>query len=684
MASDFFEQQDLARKRSGRLIFLMIVAVAGIVLVTYPVIAGAFYLLMNAGDDGMDPSASHGPGFWNPGLFLLVTVGTLLLVTLSSMYKVAALKGGGGGAVARSLGGEPVSPDTRDPDERKLLNVVEEMAIASGTPVPPVYLMQHERGINAFAAGYKPDDAVIGVTQGAAEQLSRDELQGVIAHEFSHILNGDMRLNIRLMGMIFGILVLGVLGRIALQSAFYSSASRRKDGRAVAAMAVAGLLLVLLGCIGVFFGKLIKAAVSRQREYLADASAVQFTRNPDGIGSALKRLAGFSHGSQVENPHAEEAAHMFFGSAVSSWLGGAMATHPPLPDRIRQIDPGWDGTFPNPRNPRPSRNAQADKRQAGADEQNKKPRAGAGIAPEGMLGTVITGAVLADAAGVTGAPRPVQGQPGGTALDSIGQLDDAHIAYARELIASIPDELRTAAQHLGGAQAVVYLTLFGPAADIRKKQLAYLDAHADPAASATTRELAPAAARVPREARLSLIDLCLPGLRQMTQDQYPGFRKSVDALIEADGRVDLFEWTLGRLLTRHLEAHLFRPQSPRAHYYALKPVRQHCAVLLSTLARVGSREAGEVQRVFEQGAAVLRLPGLALQDPGACRLSAVGQGFDELAKLGPREKKTLLQGCAAVIAADGQVTVSEGELMRAVADALDCPMPPLLPGQPLV
>lgn len=680
MASDFFEQQDIARKKSGRLVLLLIAAMVGIVLVTYPIIAGVFFLIAGGASDPVDPGqAQQGVSFWNPVLFLAVSVGTLALVSLSSLYKVSSLKAGGGGSVARSLGGEPVSPDTRDLDERKLLNVVEEMAIASGIPVPPVYILQHERGINAFAAGYKPDDAVLGVTRGAVETLSRDELQGVIAHEFSHILNGDMRLNIRLMGIIFGILVIGVLGRIAMRVVFYSG-GRKKDARVMIAVLVVGLLLMMIGAIGVFFGKLIKAAVSRQREFLADASAVQFTRNPEGIGSALKKLGGHARGSRVENPHAEEAAHMFFGSAVNNWIG-SMATHPPLPERIKRIDPSWNGEFPDPSEQR-------------ARPERKKPakpnRGGAGIdmvpgmpqvpgVPGGMVGAVVTGAVIADAAG-GGATERAQG----SAVDNIGRLDDAHIAYARELIASIPGSLHEAARHPNGARAVVFVVLLDEDPAVRDKQLTHLDANADPAVAGVTRQLAPAGDQLPREARLSLIDLCLPALQRMSPEQYAVFKGNVDTLIEADERIDLFEWTLRRLLTRHIEAHLFRPSDPKVHYYALKPVAEHCTVLLSTLARVGSSDEQEVHSAFALGAQALGLDGLVLADPAACRLSAVGRGFDEMVKLSPREKKKLLHGCAAVIAADGAVTVSEGQLMRAVADSLDCPMPPLLPGQKLV
>ncbi len=263
------------------------------------------------------------------------------------------LRSGGGETVARSLGGKRIDPDTVEPDQRKVMNVVEEMAIASGLPVPPVFLMENEAGINAFAAGYTPERAVIGVTRGAIEKLSRDELQGVMAHEFSHILNGDMRLNIKLMGVIFGVMILQVIGGSILRGMLYSGGMRvrrsnSKEGGGQMAIVVIAFGLMAIGFVGVIFGRLIQAAVSRQREFLADASAVQFTRNPDGIAGALRTIGGFSSGAQLDSPHAAESAHMFFGNAVSrlSGLGSAFATHPPLPQRIQRLDPSWDGSTP--------------------------------------------------------------------------------------------------------------------------------------------------------------------------------------------------------------------------------------------------------------------------------------------------------------------------------------------------
>jgi len=686
MASNFFEQQDIARKKTGRLVVLMVLAVVGIVVVTYPVFAFVFLIL----GGGESSSSTLGqpqpePSLWDPVLFLGVSVVTLVIVSCSSLYKVAALKSGGGASVARSLGGRLLQPDTRDMDERKLMNVVEEMSIASGVPVPPVYLMDRERGINAFAAGYKPEDAVLGVTRGAIEQLTRDELQGVIAHEFSHILNGDMRLNIRLIGMIFGIVVIGLLGRIALRMAFYSSGGRgKKDGRALLVIIAVGVLLTIIGAVGVMFGRMIQAAVSRQREFLADASAVQFTRNPDGIGNALKRLGAHAYGTAVEDAHATEVSHMFFGQAVGSWMGGAMATHPPLPIRIKRVLPNWDGVFPEPRKfavePAPRKSKKAKGRTLPGQP------GGLDVLGEGMVGAVVTGAVIADAAGASAAPSSTTDAGGGaTGIEAVGQLDDEHIEYARELIGRIPKVLREAARQPYGARAVVFVVLLDRDETIRAKQLAHLSKHADSAVYELTAHLFEKAAHeLERAARLPLVDLALSGLQQMSQDQYIAFRSNVDVLIEADERVDLFEWTLRRLLTRHLEAHLYRPRVPKVKYHALEGVKDSCTVVLSTLARVGSKDPVEIADAFIKGANAAELQGVALLEPKLCRLRAVGEAFDQLAHLSPPAKKALLDGCATTIAADGEITVGEGELMRAVADSLDCPMPPLLPGQKLI
>lgn len=349
---DFFERQDQARRSTRRLIAYFMLAVVLIVASIYIAVIAIVYAF------SVNRVLERPFQWWDPDMLLWVTGATVSVVVIGSLYKIFALSQGGE-VVARWLGGRLIDSDTPKPQERRLLNVVEEMAIASGISVPSVFLLEEEKSINAFAAGFTPADAVIGVTSGTLQILSRDELQGVIAHEFSHILNGDMRLNIRLIGVLNGILMIAMIGYGILRGTRTSS-SKKNGG---AAVLLFGAALLIIGYVGVFFGKLIKSAVSRQREFLADASAVQFTRNPDGIAGALKKIGGLAHGSRIANSKAEEASHLFFSNGMhgkaSPFLSmrnrtppvltqsafSFMATHPPLETRIKRIDPSFDGRF---------------------------------------------------------------------------------------------------------------------------------------------------------------------------------------------------------------------------------------------------------------------------------------------------------------------------------------------------
>ncbi len=351
MATDFFARQDHARRQTVRLIVLFALSVAAIII--------AIYLVVAVGLSGAESTHAHHAvygqpehyaaaphrGLWRPELFLGIAAGTLLVVALGSLYKIAELSAGGE-TVALMMGGRAVDPQSTDLAERRLLNIVEEMALASGVPVPPVFVMDNEPSINAFAAGHQPGDAVVTVSAGALRYLSREELQGVMGHEFSHILNGDMRLNLRLIGVVNGILVLAILGYYILRFGGLSSRRSDREDNSGAAIFFLGLALVILGYLGVFFGNLIKAAISRQREFLADASAVQFTRYPGGIAGALKKIGGLEEGSHIRDAHAAEISHMFFGDAFAGSFFRLFATHPPLDERIRALEPDFDGNFP--------------------------------------------------------------------------------------------------------------------------------------------------------------------------------------------------------------------------------------------------------------------------------------------------------------------------------------------------
>lgn len=653
MAMDFFEHQEVARKKTGLLVFYFVLAVVLIIATVYLAFALVF-LYGEADHAGPGGSEFRVEQLWDWPLFTAVSLGTLALVGGGSAYRVASLSGGGR-SVAEILGGRPIDPDTRDPDERRLLNVVEEMAIASGTPVPPVYLLDHEEGINAFAAGHAPTDAVIGVTRGTVKTLSRDELQGVIAHEFSHILNGDMRLNLRLMGVLYGILLISVVGWIIFRSTAYQS-RRSSDGEKKGGnpLPLLGLALYVIGFVGVLFARLIKAAVSRQREYLADASAVQFTRNPDGIAGALKKIGALAEGSKIEDPEAEEASHMFFGEALGLSAASPMASHPPLVERIRRIDPTFNGDF-SAVSLEPPSHARIAAEAAGSrleEARHRGPRSGAFPF------------------------NPVE------AITKIGTLGPQNLTYAAALLDTIPATVQDQAREPFGACALVYGLLLDESPEIRDAQLNSLSREAAPEVFRELQRLLPSLAGVAPEARLPLVELAVPALRRLSPDQFRAFVENIRHLMEADQRVSLFEYALRRMLLRHLGPQFGWGKRPTVQHTTAGPLVGPTATLLSALAYVGQNDPAEQARAYGQGAKTLgwssELPGLLPAEQ--TDLKAVDGALRVLANAAPRLKKSVLTAAATTIGADGTITLEESELLRAVADALDCPMPPLLTG----
>jgi Zn-dependent protease with chaperone function len=667
MAIDFFEHQDIARKKTGQLVFLFILAVLAIIVAVFLLFTVLFGFVPQ-GDEGFD-AMSDGETRWHLVLDWRIMVaaiaGTLLIVGGGSSYKMAQLSGGGQ-VIAEHLGGRLLAPDTTDPAERKTLNVVEEMAIASGTPVPPVYFMDNEQGINAFAAGYSPSDAVIGVTRGCAEQLTRDQLQGVIAHEFSHILNGDMRLNIRLMGVIHGILIIGIIGYFIFRMAAYSSVGRRRDsdsdGRA---FLILGAGLAVIGFVGTFFGNMIKAAVSRQREFLADASAVQFTRNPSGIGGALMTIGGYSSGSRIESPNAPEASHMFFGQAITSGLNSMFATHPPLPERISRVLPDWDGAYPET--------------DGSAGLAMGMSGAASGFAGQSSAAPISRMSVAPDST----SPEPKPKTPAGSAVELIGQPNDDHIAYAHQLVRSIPLEVVNAAHDPFSARAVIYCLVMDQDPQIRQKQLIQIEQFGESGLHALTNQILPQIEALPLETRLPLIDMTIPAMRNMSLGQYGLFKTNLEALVKADEKIDLFEWSLQRILLHHLDDQ-FQQSRPRTKNLGLAELSHHTQVLLSALAYVGHQQAEDAKKAFDKAALKLKPLKLSLGSVETCGLAALDMALDALASVTPKLKRGLIKGAAVCVSADQQVTVHEAELLRVICDSLDCPMPPLLPGQTLV
>ncbi|MCX6991584.1 MAG: M48 family metallopeptidase, partial [Kiritimatiellaeota bacterium] len=651
---DFFEHQERARRKTTLLVAYFLLAVVLIIAAIYAIFAYVF--LPAAPPDAAGSALAIARTWWRADLLMLVATITIGIISLGTLYKIIALSQGGE-AVARMLGARPVPSATTDLPERRLLNVVEEIALASGTPVPRVFVLDNENSVNAFAAGFSTRDAVIGVTFGCLTRLTRDELQGVIAHEFSHILNGDMRLNLRLMGLLNGILVIGIIGywifRIATNTSRTASVGRKKGGNPIPFILV-GLAVMAIGYIGVFFGKLIKSAVSRQREFLADAASVQFTRNPDGLAGALKKIGGFIAGSRIQNPNAEEASHLFFANGLGQSFLNLMATHPPLVERIRRIDPTFSGDFA------------AVKVSPVADTDDASTMA---------TGFTQASASRRDAAAeFFGRPSTIPLRPRET-LRSVGHPQAENLAYVTALLNALPEAIKIAAREPVGARALIYGLLISTDEPIRNAQLQHLALKAEADVAERTRALVPALASLPAAARLPLTDMALTALRALSRAQVETFQDNLRALIEADASISLFEYMLERMVVRRLASQSGRPRRVIVQYYDLNPLLPATTTLLSTLAYYGQPEEDQAARAFQSGATRLN-SAQRLLPKASCGLAAVDQALTILNTASPAIKKIILDACVACVAADGRTTVTEAELLRSVADALDCPIPP--------
>ncbi len=627
--TDFFQRQDDARKRTRLLVMLFIGAVG--------VVIGLNYLLHGL-------LTYWGEGTWAPSL-ALASGAAGAVIGMGSGFKMMQLSGGGA-VVAKDLGGREVDPHTRDPDEKRLLNIVQEMSIASGVPVPQVWVMDGEDGINAFAAGKTTSDAVIGVTRGCLRAMNRDELQGVIAHEFSHILNGDMRLNMRMIGVVHGILVIAIIGGLI----FRAAARMRGGGKnnPAPALLLTGAALYGIGYFGVLLGRLIKSAVSRQREFLADASAVQFTRNPEGIGRALMKIGGSAHGAKLKAERAEEASHMMFGNLKNN-LTSLFATHPPLEERIRAVLPGWDGKFLEPgRSGRPEETPRSQATEA------KQPA----IAPWQV------------AAGVLAAASTAQGVVG-----RVGELSHADLENAAKLRQALPPEIEALLQEPRGAQAVIFgLLVSGD----ESAELGTLAQHADADTLQTARAVASMVESWHSTHAIALIDLAIPALRRLTPAEYGEFIQVLDALIESDAQMDLFEFMLQSVLRRHLERWFSKSPPPAIRYRAFPQLLPELETVLTAVCGVGARTPEAAGAALQAGRKLLADHGIYLElQPRPASLQDTAAALTKFDAATPLVKKQLLMACAVVAAADHDITGSEVELLRAIADTIGCPMPPM-------
>jgi Zn-dependent protease with chaperone function len=630
---DFFGAQARSRRNTRTLVLLFFLAtVAVVACVTF-----AFHLATG----GLGTSSIEDPSAHMRRVFA-VAVCTLAFIGLASFYRVASLRSGGG-KVAQDLGGTQIHAGSGDRKHRQLYNVVEEMSIASGVPVPQVYVLERETGINAFAAGFSPDDAAIAITRGALEQFDRDQLQGVVAHEFSHVLNGDMRLNLRLMGPLFGILALALAGRMILRGARpVGLSSRRSTGKGAAPVFIMGMVLIVTGYVGLFFARLIKAGVSRQREYLADASAVQFTRQTDGIARALKTIGGYSLGSSLNHNKTEEISHMLFssGSRLSRWF----ATHPPLDDRISALDAAFE-----------------------ADSSVRHTRA-----------TASDSFVAASASTASGF-SDIEIEPD-EAVASIGNPEMRHIQRARAIRSGIPASLAQAAHSVSAAPSLLVALVLADESDPqRSAQLDVVTRRHGAELAIRASQLSANIPAVGSDMRLSLVLMACPELRLEPEDSIIWLLETLDMLAAQDARIELFEYTITRVSRTLLERNRNLPRKKRPAN--AKQTLAACTALLAAIALHGNADREKASAAFHAGLAELDVKST---DAEALPESEIRHGhldaaLDLIMRSGDKIKPALVAALAHTALHDGHVAPGEAELLRAVCIILDCPMPPLVP-----
>lgn len=643
---NFFQQQDVARRNSRLLVLLFSLAVLGLILLTNAAVAAFLYF----GDDYSIYSGSRSgvSGFvsyfsWERfgGIGLAITA-TVTLVVMVKWIQLST----GGKVVAESMGGIRILPQTRDQAERRCLNVVEEMALAANMPVPPVYVMNHERGINAFAAGIVPADAVVAVTRGTIDHLKRHELQGVIAHEFSHILNGDMRLNIRLAAMLKGITFIGDVGHILLRS--NSRVRTGRSGKNDAALPMLGLALWILGWLGGLAAGFIKAAISRQKEYLADAGAVQFTRDSGGIADALKVIGGYIPGSLVHAARAAEMSHIFFGQ-IEHHLWQLFSTHPSLQERIRRLDARWDGQY---------------------IQRQPKHYPNPTIEPSDVAGTKRAALVATAMASVASSAGTQQALPD---ADFAEETVDFEAETAEQ--AQIPLALVRHSHEPLGAHALTCALLMNVHEDVYPLQIDVLQQSKTRGLAVLTHTLFPAVAELGAPKRLPLLELCLPALKSISLKQYRSLKTTLLQLIQADARTELHEWCLYQLVRHYLDPEFIQVKPSRARHRSLSKVQPHLRVTLSVLAHEGG---GDTATVFQMGTRELGLDSLQLLPRDQCSVSAFSKSVHELADCYPLLKPRVLKAMTLAAGEDGQLSPEEKEIIAAMAAVMDCPSPELL------
>jgi Zn-dependent protease with chaperone function len=605
---DFFTRQDQARRKTWLLILYFVVAIAATVLVVNVVVDTALRLLFVYSDITSPGSSQYTRGWLASDTWLYVSLMTIGVIVSGSLYKLLRLSDGGV-AVALMVGAIPVVASSKNPADKTFTNVVEEMAIASGMPVPQLFVLENETSINAFVAGFRPTEAVMVVTRGALEQLDRDELQGVVGHEFSHILNGDMRINLRLLAILAGILLIGKIGEVMMRGA------KEGEGRGALFILLLGLALYLVGYTGLFFGRVIKAAISRQREFLADAASVQFTRNPRGLTGALFKIQGSDSGTILQNAYAEDLSHMCIAESmnVNSWL----ATHPPLAVRIQAIDPSYLGT-------------------------QRAKKIIARRKTESSLETIVDGQIQA-------------------LSDSVGNISGQQMALASEIHHAMPSALIQSVHAIEGATGVVY---------------ALLDAQNLPAdIQSRVNKLREITGRLDRRMRLPLIDMTLPQLKRMTTVQRLEFLNTLGTIIRSDKRYTLNEFVILTIIKQHLSANAGRADVVK--YHSFKYLMEDVRILLSMMVLCSGQSAERKSTAWKRAINTFTSADVSMIEVSA-KPAQISQALEKIRQTPMLLRKSFIDVCADLVMDDGIIMPAEAELLRAICESIDCPMPLLV------
>lgn len=640
--SHFFRNQERARRHTALLVTYFLLAV----LVT----ASAVNLLIYFCYAWMVEPVSMEAWLFSPAN-LWATLVTFSIILGGSARKLWQLRGGGS-ALADMLGAQQIDPDTVAAEERRLMNVVEEMSIASGIPVPRVYVMNQEKSINAFVAGFRPTETIMVVTRGLMDHLDRDEIQGVVAHEFSHIFNADMRLNLRLIALLSGILAIGKIGELLISGSIRRTYMQRtrseKDGPLVIFFLVfVGVMLVIIGYIGLFFGRLIKAAISRQRELLADASAIQFTRLPHGLAGALIKIRN-GHGSHMVSGHAEDMSHMCFGETLSFSMRNLLATHPPLDERLHAIGPEWP---PRAR----ARARQQLTREAGMTAH------GAATAFAGPTSSATTDQAI----GI---------RPGERVSGTVGQVTPTRLGYAQSIYGSIPETfMRQLHQPYPASLAVCALAM-----SVSRETPAVLadHLHLKPLEKDQILGMTEQIRQLGTRLRLPLLDLCIPALKQLEQEERTELLDNLERVIKADRRMTLFEFVLKHIAADHLQEGV--EKNRLAHFHSYRKLPEEIRTLLSVVIYAGGAKGDAARTLFRRIGGVLLPDDCTILPPGECKLDKLEIALTRLGRLTPMLKAGIIDACADAVMADNQIQVAEAELLRGICTILDCPMPPLI------